>query len=118
VLRCFGYWDFPKGEVESGEKPLDAAIREVHEETGLSGLRFRWGTGYFETAPYGRGKVARYYVAEAPAGEVVLAINQTLGRPEHHEYRWAQPDAARALLVPRVAAAMNWAIERADPSAE
>jgi 8-oxo-dGTP pyrophosphatase MutT (NUDIX family) len=25
----------PKGNVDSGEKPLDTAIREVHEETGL-----------------------------------------------------------------------------------
>ncbi len=30
-----GYWGFPKGHLEEGESPLQAAIREVHEETGF-----------------------------------------------------------------------------------
>jgi 8-oxo-dGTP pyrophosphatase MutT (NUDIX family) len=30
-----GKWDLPKGKIESGEIPSDAAIREVMEETGL-----------------------------------------------------------------------------------
>lgn len=29
-------WGFPKGHVEPGEQPADAALREVHEETGLA----------------------------------------------------------------------------------
>jgi 8-oxo-dGTP pyrophosphatase MutT (NUDIX family) len=28
-------WTFPAGEIEPGEAPLDAAIRETKEETGL-----------------------------------------------------------------------------------
>ena len=28
-------WTIPKGEYEGGEAPLDAAIREFHEETGF-----------------------------------------------------------------------------------
>lgn len=30
-----GYYDLPGGEIESGETPLDACIREMKEETGL-----------------------------------------------------------------------------------
>ena len=28
-------WHFPKGELETGEEPLDAAKREFHEEVGI-----------------------------------------------------------------------------------
>jgi 8-oxo-dGTP diphosphatase len=34
-LRYPGHWDFLGGEVELGEDPVDAGIREVEEETGL-----------------------------------------------------------------------------------
>lgn len=30
-----GYWDFPKGHLEEGETALEAAQRELHEETGI-----------------------------------------------------------------------------------
>lgn len=32
-----GVWSFPKGNVEKGEKPEEAAVREVIEETGVKG---------------------------------------------------------------------------------
>jgi len=35
VLRRDHEWVFPKGHLESGERPEDAAVREVREETGL-----------------------------------------------------------------------------------
>lgn len=109
LLRAFRYWDFPKGLVEPGEAPLEAAIREVTEETGLTDLVFRWGEVYFETPPYGQGKVARYYLAEAPQGEVRLPISPELARPEHHEFRWLPYAEAHALLVPRLKAVLEWA---------
>lgn len=31
-------WGFPKGHIEKGEEPAQAALREVREETGLSRL--------------------------------------------------------------------------------
>ncbi len=109
LLRAYRYWDFPKGEIEPGETPLAAARREVREETGLTDLRFRWGEDYRETPPYGRGKVARYYLAESPAGEVVLPVSPELGRPEHHEFRWLPYEQARALLGARLRPVLDWA---------
>lgn len=35
----FDTWDLPKGKIEKGEKKKEAAIREVEEECGISGLK-------------------------------------------------------------------------------
>ena len=53
-----GYWSLPGGLMEPGEVPADAAVREVHEETGVivelearvgvfggSGYRVKYKTG-------------------------------------------------------------------------
>ena len=118
ILRCFSYWDFPKGETEPGEDPLNAARREVAEEKGLLDLDFRWGTAFVETPPYGRGKIARYYLAESPRGDVTLGINPQLGFPEHQEFRWVTPEEAHALLNDRVRAVLDWAVRRIGKSTE
>ncbi|MGH7626935.1 MAG: NUDIX domain-containing protein [Gemmatimonadaceae bacterium] len=34
--RCTGAWEAVHGHIEAGERPEDAAVREVHEETGLA----------------------------------------------------------------------------------
>lgn len=112
ILRAYSYWDFPKGVVEPGENPLPAAIREVREETGLTGLVFRWGEDYLETPPYGNAKIARYYLAESPRGEVCLLPNPLLGRAEHHEFRWVGFGEAQSLLVPRLKSILEWAARR------
>lgn len=109
LLRAYRYWDFPKGEVEPGERSLDAARREVREETTLKGLVFRWGYGYRETPVYGRGKIARYYLAEVLTGAVQLPVSPELGRPEHHEFRWLTYRQARPLLVERLQVVLDWA---------
>lgn len=38
VIRRHGVWDLPKGKMEEGEDFETTALREVEEETGLSGL--------------------------------------------------------------------------------
>jgi bis(5'-nucleosidyl)-tetraphosphatase len=119
LLRVFRTWDFPKGGVEAGETPLQAAIREVEEETGLTDLEFAWGEEmYRETLPYSGGKIARYYLAVSRGGPVSLPVNPELGRPEHHEFRWVAHAEAQRLLPERLQPVLQWAhesIERSVP---
>ena len=109
ILRAYKNWDFPKGVVDPGEEPLDAAKREATEETGLSDLEFRFGESYKETLPYAGGKVARYYLGETAEERVNLPISHELGRAEHHEWRWVSFDEAEDLLPPRLALVLEWA---------
>lgn len=109
LLRAYRHWDCPKGVVEPGEEPLDAAVRETAEETGIDDLEFAWGHDYHETPPYAGGKVARYYVARTRKEEIELPIRPELGRPEHHEYRWVDLGEALRLTVPRIQSAITWA---------
>ena len=109
LLRAYHHWDFPKGIREPGEEPMQAAIREVAEETGIDELSFEWGDRYFETGPYSRGKVARYYIATTEKEQVVMGPSPETGEPEHHEWRWVSFDEAYDLGSPRVRQIVQWA---------
>lgn len=109
MLRAYRNWDFPKGLCEPGETPLQAARREVAEETGIRELEFPWGEAYFETGPYSRGKTARYFLAQTAETRVVMGILPGASRPEHHEYRWVGFDEAHDLSAPRVRTVVRWA---------
>lgn len=109
LLKAYDYWDFPKGMVEPGETPLQAAIREVEEETTITQLDFRWGKVYRQTQPYNHGcKVARYYIARTRTQKISLPINPELGRPEHSAYRWVGRRQAWDMVTPRVQAVLRW----------
>ena len=109
MLRAFHHWDFPKGIRELGEEPMQAAIREVGEETGVTELSFDWGDRFFETGPYNRGKIARYFIATTTQEEVEMGLSPETGEPEHHEWRWVTFDEAFDLGAPRVRSIVQWA---------
>jgi 8-oxo-dGTP pyrophosphatase MutT (NUDIX family) len=109
VLRAYRNWDFPKGLIESGEKPLAAALRETEEETGLTDLDFLWGTESIDTEVYGDRKVASFYLAQTRQEQIVLPVNPELGHPEHNEFRWVKYQQAQALLPPRLQPILDWA---------
>lgn len=109
MLRAYHHWDFPKGIREEGEDPLDAAIREVGEEAGIKDVAFEWGDRYFETGPYSKGKVARYFLGRTETSEVVMGISPETGEPEHHEWKWVTFDEAYDLGSPRVRQIVQWA---------
>ena len=80
-----GHWDFPKGKLEPNETLIDAAHRELHEETGLTAQQL---PDFEESLSYvfkERGKMIEK--------TVTFFIGQTdeqgirLSR-EHQGYRW------------------------------
>ncbi len=109
MLRAYHHWDFPKGLCEEGEQPLEAALREVGEETGIKELSLDWGERYTETGPYSRGKTARYYLGKTSCEVVVMGPSPETGEPEHHEWRWVTFDEAYDLASPRVRNVVQWA---------
>lgn len=83
---CAGHWDFPKGNIEKGEKEIDTVKREVYEETGITDLEFVFG--FREKIQYyyrrGREKIYKeviFYLAKTRQKEVRLSY-------EHKGYEW------------------------------
>lgn len=114
LLRAYRNWGFPKGEIEPGEIPLAAAVRETAEETSLADLEFPWGEAFIDTVPRSGHKRARYYIAVSGGARVHLPVSAELGRPEHHEFRWVAFAAARLLLAPALHPVIDWAAEVAS----
>jgi len=84
-------WTFPKGKLEPGESEEEAALREVHEETGLD-VDLGRELGYVEyTDPKGRPKTVHYWVMNVNGGEF------TPNR-EVSELRWLPLEEAPAQL--------------------
>ena len=73
IRDSYENWGFPKGHVESGEPPGDAARREVAEETGLRDLVAHgpvtvidW---YFRFGGKTIHKYCHFFLFESPEGE-------------------------------------------------
>jgi putative (di)nucleoside polyphosphate hydrolase len=104
-------WQFPQGGVDKGEDLLQAAKRELHEETGVASTRYLartegWITYDFpegykgsKTAKGWRGQkqvwfALRFIGAES---EINLFGHQQV---EFDDWRWAGIDEAPDLVVP------------------
>ncbi|MCF2533887.1 NUDIX hydrolase [Yinghuangia soli] len=66
-------WSLPKGHIEDGESAVEAALREVEEETGIVGrvLAPLGVIDYWFTAPDRRvHKTVHHYLMEAAGGDL------------------------------------------------
>jgi len=94
-------WSLPKGHVDPGEEPLDAAIREIREESGIVDLQ--WGHAL---GAYGRYKIGKNTGEDKSEWKVLLFFLFKTNRselkpqdPQNPEARWVHPDKAEALLT-------------------
>jgi 8-oxo-dGTP pyrophosphatase MutT (NUDIX family) len=91
-------WSFPKGKLDDGERDEEAALREVHEETGL---HCRLGSSLGETHyedRRGRLKVVRYWLMEPDDAD---HPDPVVPNHEVDETRWLAPETAARLLTYR-----------------
>ncbi|MBK6841293.1 MAG: NUDIX domain-containing protein [Gemmatimonadetes bacterium] len=92
--RCTGAWEVVHGRIEGDERPEDAAIREMREETGLAPLRLYNVTCHpFYLHRFGVVQVAVVFAAFADS-----AVAPTLGA-EHDQGEWVGVEEAMERLV-------------------
>lgn len=101
-------WSLPKGKLDGGETWVEAAVREVEEETGCTGtLGGLVGTVRYEDQ-HGREKEVRFYELSDPTGEFVPTV-------EVDELAWLDVEAAcaRATRSSDAAVIRSWVERRA-----
>jgi predicted NUDIX family NTP pyrophosphohydrolase len=106
--RDAGAWMIPKGMVETGEAPAEAALREFEEETGtrLSAVPF-----HLATVRQAGGKIVEAFAAQGELDPAAIHSNEfelewppRSGKrerfPEAAEARWMGLAQARGLMLP------------------
>lgn len=97
IRDSYGNWGFPKGHLEDGESPADAARRETGEETGLDRLLLQGPIRVIDWHFRFRGrhihKYCHFFLFESPNGEPCPQVEEGIT-----DCQWRTLDEALDLL--------------------
>jgi 8-oxo-dGTP pyrophosphatase MutT (NUDIX family) len=97
IRDSYSNWGFPKGHLEEGELPADAAVRETAEETGLQGLRLHGPIRVIDWHFRFRGrhihKYCHFFLLESPEGDPIPQRDEGITA-----CRWCALDEALQVL--------------------
>src|SRR5436853_5560345 len=97
IRDSYKNWGFPKGHLEAGEPPADAARREVTEETGLNDLVLHGPIKVIDWYFRFRGKTihkyCHFFLFESRGGDPVPQTDEGIS-----DCAWYPPDAARRTI--------------------
>ena len=93
IRDSYGNWGFPKGHLEAGESPAEAALRETGEETGLEQLALQGPIRIIDWHFRFRGraihKYCHFFLLESPSGDPVPQADEGIT-----DFRWLLLDDA------------------------
>jgi len=104
----FWVWQFPQGGIDDGETPQEAAVRELHEETGLSTEHVTWLGEVKDWLYYDlpkekrkrwRGQKQKWFAVRF-TGKAKHFDLKVENPPEFSRYAWGSLDDACHLIVP------------------
>ena len=102
--RCPGSWETVHGTIESGETPVQASLRELHEETGLAPQKLynlSRTEAFYQHRTDELALIPVFVAFVAPDAPVRLS-------DEHDRSEWLRlPDAARRFAWPRERRALD-----------
>lgn len=107
-------WQMPQGGIDDGEKPLNAAIRELYEETGMRNVTLLAEARdwiHYDLPPHllgvglkgkFRGQAQRWFAFRFDGNESEIEINPppTGNHPEFDAWDWKPMESLPDLIVP------------------